>query len=579
LAEQEPILTIDQLTVDFPSGDGRFTAVNNISFDIFPREIFALVGESGSGKTVTALSVLGLLGAVPGAQTRGSIRYFEEGKAIELIHAEGHVISALRGKKIAMIFQDPMNALNPSMRCGDQVMEMLHTHGSYTDAVAREKTVQVLCEVGIAEVEIAMHKYPHQLSGGQRQRVLIAMALVCDPEVLIADEPTTALDAGVRRKVLQRIMESGSKRQLTILFITHDLDIVADFAHRVAVMYAGKIVEINTVQALFSHPEHPYTKGLINCRPPKKGRMYFLPTIDDFMRVSADGTSMEEITSVDELYRKLTISEGERAKRLKRVYAGEPILRVNKVSTSARTRLGWATSKARKMILNGVSLSIYPGETLGLVGESGCGKTTLSRCVLGLERPENGTVEVFDDRENAWLINPELRTMGKYVQYIFQDSYSSLDPEMSIGQTLTEPLLVHHPDWTDAERRARVLELMAQVGLKPYHYERLPAEFSGGQRQRIAIARALLLEPQVIICDEPVSSLDASVQAQVLNLLNELKYEYNLSYLFISHDMNVVRFMSDRILVMHEGKIVEEGESDHLFAQPKLDYTRSLMGA
>lgn len=571
-----PIVSIKNFGVEFPSGMGRFTAVNNISFDIFKGEVVAIVGESGSGKSVTGLSIIQLLAKNAGASVEGSIMLNVDDRSIEINSASEREMSTIRGKHVAMIFQDPMSSLNPALRCGDQIAEAMENHLKLSASEAKLKVLSILENVGIDDPEGVYAKYPSQISGGQKQRVLIAMAISCNPDLLIADEPTTALDAAVRKRVLKTIKTMKSQKDLSILFITHDLDLAAEIADRVLVMYAGKIAEQGDMKSVFENPQHPYTKGLISSRPPKKGRYYFLPTIEDFMRLSADGLSNEKVSGNEVLFKGVEITKKDREKRHQQIYVRNPILKVSHLSKSFRKNNGLFAPASRHHAVDDVSFELFRGETLGIVGQSGCGKTTLVRSIVGLNSGYNGEVLFEKKDENGYESITSLTKMGKRVQYIFQDPYASLDPRMSIGRTLAEPLEVLGKFTSKQDKLDRIYEILAQVGLKPYHYDRYPHEFSGGQRQRICIARALLLEPEILICDEPVSSLDVSVQAQVLNLLNELKYEYNLSYLFISHDLNVVRFMSDRVLVMNNGKIIEEGEADQLFEHPQEEYTKAL---
>ncbi len=576
MQNDQPIVSIKNFGVEFPSGMGRFTAVNNISFDIFKGEVVAIVGESGSGKSVTGLSIIQLLAKNAGASVEGSIMLNVDDRLIEINSASEREMSTIRGKHVAMIFQDPMSSLNPALRCGDQIAEAMENHLKLSASEAKLKVLSILENVGIDDPEGVYAKYPSQISGGQKQRVLIAMAISCNPDLLIADEPTTALDAAVRKRVLKTIKTMKSQKDLSILFITHDLDLAAEIADRVLVMYAGKIAEQGDMKSVFENPQHPYTKGLISSRPPKKGRYYFLPTIEDFMRLSSDGLSNETVSGKDILFKGIEITKKDREKRHRQIYGRKPILKVSHLSKSFRKNNGLFAPASRHHAVDDVSFELFRGETLGIVGQSGCGKTTLVRSIVGLNSGYNGEVLFEKKDENGYESITSLAKMGKRIQYIFQDPYASLDPRMSIGRTLAEPLEVLEKFTSKQDKLDRIYEILAQVGLKPYHYDRYPHEFSGGQRQRICIARALLLEPEILICDEPVSSLDVSVQAQVLNLLNELKYEYNLSYLFISHDLNVVRFMSDRVLVMNDGKIIEEGEADQLFEHPQEDYTKAL---
>ncbi len=545
------------------------SAVNNISFDIGQREIVGLVGESGSGKSVTALSLMQLTRFVPGHLQTGEVRLHADGMSFDLMKYNERNLQEVRGREISMIFQEPMTSLNPALPVGEQIEEAVRKHTGLVRRAAWEKAKELIEQVGIADAEMAYRKFPHQLSGGQRQRILIAAAIASNPRLLIADEPTTALDVSVQKRIVDLLLRIQKERDMSILFISHDLDLVASFADRIMVMYAGKIIESGTIEEIFNNPRHPYTKGLIACRPPDKKRYYFLPTINDFMRISMDGSHEELTDDIAEVYRELEIDSIDYQMRKKRIYRESPILTTHALSKAYRSKRGAVAA------VNDVGIKLYKGETLGIVGESGSGKTTLAKCLVGLEIADKGKVALRSDPEQR--ANRFQR--ARQIQYIFQDPYSSLNPRLTIGIQLMEPLIVHGIFDSDEERRSRVNEMLHQVGLKTYHFNKLPSEFSGGQRQRICIARALLMEPEVIICDESVSALDRSVQAQVLNLLNELKYEFDLSYIFISHDLSVVRFMSDRIMVMKEGRFVEEGEADDLFFNPKHNYTKELLSS
>lgn len=568
---------MEGLTVEFPAGDGYYTVINDVHFNVFPKEVVALVGESGSGKSVTAKAITKLLPEHLQINLSGSVWLRKaSGAALDLITASNHEMEEVRGRDIAIVFQESLSGLNPALTCGSQIIEVLQMHLKlgYREALAR--SIELLEDVGIAKEESIHERYPHQLSGGQVQRVFIAMAIASQPRLLIADEPTTALDATSRKRVMQVLKKVKEKYGLAILFITHDLELATEIADRVLVMHTGLMVEQGITEAVFNKAKHPYTKGLVNCRPPKDKRLYFLPTLDDFMRVTADGTDLEDSPELDQVTNSLILHPQYRKLRHETIYDGQPIMKVSHCSKNFTSRNAWF-GKRTKHAVNDVSFEVYQGETLGILGSSGCGKTTLAKCITGLMDPDQGEVLFLDDASGQYKPMRSPRAIGERVQYIFQDPYASLNPRLTIKEILLEPLQSHRPDLKDHERSSRLLELIAKVGLKPHHLERYPKAFSGGQRQRICIARALLMDPKIIICDEAVASLDVSVQAQVLNLLNELKYEYNLSYIFISHDANVVRFMSDRIGILKDGKLLELQEADTLFESPQHAYTESLI--
>jgi peptide/nickel transport system ATP-binding protein len=551
-----PILDIRNLVVGFTSGKEEHIVVDHISFTLNASETLAVVGESGSGKTVTALSVLKLIPSPPGNISGGKILFLNrEGVSEDLLQLGDRQMQKIRGKSISMIFQEPMTSLNPVFTCGDQVMESLRVHLKYSKKEAREKVLDLFREVMLPRPVEIYNAYPHQLSGGQKQRVMIAMAISCNPDVLIADEPTTALDVTVQKTILELMKHLQKTRKMSILFITHDLGIVAGFADRVLVMNKGKIVEEGMVNDIFSKPAHPYTRGLLACRPPLNVRLNRLPTIEKYMtgeQVDSDGI----------------VTKVQRTNEHARLYALDPILRVEKVGK----QFGSFTA------LENADFLVYPGETLGIVGESGSGKTTLARVVLELIPATAGRI-IYREQDITKLTASNLKKLRKDLQIIFQDPYSSLNPRLAIGPAILEPMKVHGLHGNDQGRKARVMELLQKVGLREEHFYRYPHEFSGGQRQRICIARALAVEPRLIICDESVSALDVSIQAQVLNLLNDLKKDFGLTYIFISHDLSVVKFMSDRLIVMKNGKIEEIGEADEVYANPRSEYTRTLLNA
>lgn len=578
--KQELLLQIKNLVTEFHTEDETVKAVNDISFKLHRGETIGIVGESGSGKSVTSLSTMKLIQSPPGQITAGEILYHSQDMGIvDLVTLPEKDMRKLRGNELAMIFQEPMTSLNPVYTCGDQVMEAILQHQEIGTAEAKEKTIELFKDVKLPRPESIFETYPHQISGGQKQRVMIAMAMSCNPNVLIADEPTTALDVTVQKTILELMNELQLRDNIGILFITHDLGVIAELADRVVVMYKGKIVEQGPTLEIFGSPKHPYTKGLLACRPPLDKRLHWLPTVSNFMHFGIGGQFSESDQSVEEVVSKLIISDDERKKRHQELYAQEPILKVKNLKTYFPIKKGMF-SKISDYVkaVDDVTFEIYPGETLGLVGESGCGKTTLGRTILRLIEPTEGQV-FYDDKEITALNNSEMRAMRKDMQIIFQDPYSSLNPRLTIGDAIMEPMKVHNILRTDKERKERVLELLERVNMREPHFYRYPHEFSGGQRQRICIARALALNPQFIICDESVSALDVSVQAQVLNLLNELRSEFNFTYIFISHDLGVVKFMSDRMIVMKEGKIEEMGDADEIYKNPQSEYTKKLISA
>ena len=577
---KEILLEVKNLVTEFRTESETVKAVNDISFTLSRGETIGIVGESGSGKSVTSLSTMRLIPNPPGKITQGEIIYHTENSgAIDLVKLSEKEMRAYRGNEIAMIFQEPMTSLNPVFTCGDQVMEAILLHQKCTKKEAEERTLHLFKEVQLPRPETILKSYPHQLSGGQKQRVMIAMAMSCNPSVLIADEPTTALDVTVQATILELMAKLQREHNMGILFITHDLGVIAELADKVIVMYKGKIVEQGPVLDIFSNPQHPYTKGLLACRPPLNKRLKWLPTVTDFMTMDENGQFMERHTSIHQLTDGLSISAEERALEHKKLYAQTPILQVKNIQTYfplKKNIFGKALSFVHAV--DDVSFDVYPGETLGLVGESGCGKTTLGRTILRLIEPTAGEI-IFDGKNITALDQKEMRALRKDMQIIFQDPYSSLNPRITIGQAIMEPMQVHGILENDTDRKNRVLELLQRVNMNESHFYRYPHEFSGGQRQRICIARALALKPRFIICDESVSALDVSIQAQVLNLLNELKREFNFTYIFISHDLSVVKFMSDRMVVMNKGKIEEIGDADTIYNNPQTEYTKRLISA
>lgn len=577
---KEILLEVKNLVTEFRSEEETIKAVNGISFTLSKGETIGIVGESGSGKSVTSLSVMRLIPNPPGKITGGQIIYHSKTKGpVDIVTLSEKEMRQLRGNEIAMIFQEPMTSLNPVYTCGDQVMEAILLHQKVSKKAAKELTIDLFKEVQLPRPENIFESYPHQISGGQKQRVMIAMAMSCKPNILIADEPTTALDVTVQATILDLMLKLQREHDMGIMFITHDLGVIAELADKVVVMYKGKIVEQGSVMEIFENPRHPYTKGLLACRPPLNKRLHWLPTVADFMQTSEAGEMIESKQSVSDLTEKLVVSAGERQDAHKKLYAKAPILQIKNLKTYFPIKKG-IFGKAKDFVkaVDDVSFDVYPGETLGLVGESGCGKTTLGRTVLRLIEPTAGEI-IFNGIRVTGLDNKKMRELRKDIQIIFQDPYSSLNPRITIGQAIMEPMQVHGILENDKARKARVVELLQRVNMNESHFYRYPHEFSGGQRQRICIARALALKPKFIICDESVSALDVSVQAQVLNLLNELKREFDFTYIFISHDLSVVKFMSDRMVVMNKGKVEEMGDADAIYNNPQTEYTKNLINA
>ena len=573
------LLEIKNLVTEFHTEEGIVKAVNDVSFTLNKGETIGIVGESGSGKSVTSLSTMRLIPNPPGRIAGGEILFHSKDGVVDLTKISEKEMRNYRGNEIAMIFQEPMTSLNPVYTCGDQVAEAIILHQKVNKKEARNLTIELFTQVELPRPGAIYDSYPHQISGGQKQRVMIAMAMSCNPSILIADEPTTALDVTVQKTILELMLKLQLEQDMGIMFITHDLGVIAELADKVVVMYKGKIVEQGNVMDIFTNPQHPYTKGLLACRPPLQRRLQWLPTVSDFMTIDDAGVMRETNKSVTEVTNSLVISPAETAARHKILYQQEPILEIKNLKTYFPINKGvFGKAKDYVRAVDDVSFQVYPGETLGLVGESGCGKTTLGRTILKLIEPTEGQI-IYKGEDLTGLSTKQMRPYRKDIQIIFQDPYSSLNPRITIGEAIMEPMRVHKVFSNDSERKARVMELLKRVNLQEAHFYRYPHEFSGGQRQRICIARSLALNPKFIICDESVSALDVSVQAQVLNLLNELKEEFKFTYIFISHDLSVVKFMSDRMIVMQEGKIVELGLADEIYANPKTTYTKELINA
>ena len=566
-----PLLRITDLSIHFVAESGTTNALKNISLAVARNEILAIVGESGSGKSVTALSILQLL-AKTAKITNGKIIFSEDGQnEIDLVGLQGKELQQIRGNKIAMIFQEPMTSLNPVFTCGYQVAESLKLHKKLSNAAARLQAIEWFRKVKLPEPEKIFSKYPHQLSGGQKQRVMIAIAMCCKPSLLICDEPTTALDVTVQKNILQLIKELQLEEKMGVIFITHDLGVVSEIADNIAVMYKGEIVENTSVKEIFRNSQHPYTKGLLACRPILHQKGERLPVVSDFLKKKSE---VESLQSEIEVPKPETTHQTSDLKP-----QASTLLRVGHLSVwfpGKKNLFGKPLSHTRAV--DDVSFEVIKGETLGLVGESGCGKTTLGRVLLRLIEPTAGEI-IYNGIDLTKKTTNEIIPLRKDIQLVFQDPYSSLNPRLTIGAAITEPLKVHGQYKNEKQRKEKVIELLEKVDLDAKHFNRYPHEFSGGQRQRIVIARALALNPSFIICDEPVSALDVSVQAQVLNLLNDVKKEFGFTTIFISHDLSVVRYISDRIMVMHKGKIVEEGNADEIYYHPKNEYTKNLVAS
>jgi peptide/nickel transport system ATP-binding protein len=562
------LLSIRNLSIGFDTESGISPGVENIQFDVRRGEIVALVGESGSGKSITALSILQLLPVPPARVLAGEIVFTRrDGQVVDLLRQPLNVLQQIRGAEIAMIFQEPMTSMNPVYTCGDQVVEAIRIHRKMGAAEARLEAIALFGKVKLPDPERMFSRYPHQLSGGQRQRVMIAMAMSGGPSLLICDEPTTALDVTVQKTILELIRSLQRTEELGVIFITHDLGVVAEIADRALVMYKGRVVEEGLVSDLFRAPRHPYTKGLLNCRPALHVKGERLPMVSDYQ----DGAGLVGGGGVGPV--------GDGGVSGVRDIGSEVMMKVEDLRVwypSRRTWLGKPVAFTKAV--DGVSFEVRKGEVLGLVGESGCGKTTLGRALLRLVEPTGGRI-AFEGLDWTGLGASALKQCRNKIQLIFQDPYSSLNPRLRIGPAIAEALMVHGLGSGERDRKERVIGLLEKVSLLPDHYERYPHEFSGGQRQRIVIARALSLQPSFLICDESVSALDVSVQAQVLNLLNDLRREFGFTVVFISHDLSVIRYISDRIMVMNKGRIEEMGDAEEVYSRPRTEYTKKLLAA
>ena len=552
---ENQILQVENLSISF--GDNE--VIHNISYKLYKNEVIGIVGESGSGRSVSSLAILGLLPKKISKINTGSI-IFEDN---DLTQLSSKAFQNIRGNKIAMIFQEPMSSLNPSMTCGNQLLEILLHHTFISNKTAKKEAIALFEKVKLPDPDRVFNAYPHEISGGQKQRVVIAIAIACKPDILIADEPTTALDVTVQKDIINLLKELQAQTKMSIIFITHDLALISQIADRILVMYKGEIVEQGLVASIFRYPKHNYTKALINSRPSLNERLKVLPTIKDFLN---DTISNEIITPE------------EREKNHEKLYSKAPLLDVINVEKEYISKSSIFTKSRSFKAVNDVSFKLYEGETLGLVGESGCGKSTLGNAILQLDKATAGTI-LYKGVDITKLSKSKIRKLRKDIQIIFQDPYSSLNPRMPVGEAIMEPMIVHKLYSSDEERKEKVIDILNKVGLSEEHYNRYPHEFSGGQRQRIGIARTIALQPKLIICDESVSALDISVQAQVLNLLNSLKKDFGFTYIFISHDLAVVKYMSDQLLVMNQGKIEELDDADIIYKNPKKEYTKKLIHA
>jgi peptide/nickel transport system ATP-binding protein len=558
-----PLLSVRNLVVEFQTGEGITRAVNNVSFDIPTGKTIGIVGESGSGKSVTSLAVMGLLQKPAAKIPQGEILFNGQ----DLLKFDEAKMREIRGNQISMIFQEPMTSLNPVFKVADQIAETIRIHKDISKKEAWDRAVDLMNQVGIPNPSASAHKYPHEMSGGQKQRVMIAMAIACEPKLLICDEPTTALDVTIQKQVLDLLHGLQQKYHMSMMFITHDLGVIGDIADDVVVMYRSNVVEKNNAQEIFHTAKHPYTKGLLACRPNLGANPKRLLTVSDFM----DENGIEKRISPE----RVAVFDKETEKEK----SSDILLEVKNLVTQFPIKGGFfGRTVDHFKAVNDVSFTLKKGKTLGVVGESGCGKTTLGRSILRLVEPSSGSI-IYDGKDITHIYAEELRLLRRKMQIIFQDPYSSLNPRMTVSEILTEPLNIHKIGNSRQERLDMARELFEKVGLKASQLNRYPHEFSGGQRQRISIARALMLRPEFVICDESVSALDVSIQAQVLNLLLDLQEEFHLTYIFISHDLSVVNFIADEVAVMNGGKIVEMDKASNIYKNPKEAYTRALLSA
>ena len=554
-----PLISVKNLTISFNGINGYSSAIRDVTFNLFENEILGIVGESGSGKSITALSIIKLLEWNKNIKVSGEIFY----SSLNYNKISEKKFQSIRGKEIAMIFQEPMSALNPSMRCGEQVKEILLHHRIIDSKIVDDEVIRLFEKLKIPNPKQAINKYPHELSGGQQQRVMIAIAIACKPKVLIADEPTTALDVTVQKEIIELIREIQKETKMSVIFITHDLALISEIADRTIVMYNGEIVEAGITSRIFKTPKHTYTKALIAARPKTSKRLKKLPTINDILKND---------------YKKKYILKKERKKAHKIIYSSKPILEIIDLKKTYFNSIGFFKKKILFNAIDGVSFKLFEGETLGLVGESGCGKTSLVETIIQLKKPSSGKI-IYKGKNLDSLTKKETRLLRKEIQIIFQDPLASLNPKLTIGKAIIEPMKVHNLFENYAARKEKTMELLYKVGLDKSAFNRYPHEFSGGQRQRIGIARTIALKPKLILCDESVSALDVSVQAQIINLLNSLKKDFGFTYIFISHDLAVVKYMSDSLMIMKKGKIVEKGEADKVYNTPSNSYTKRLINS